>query len=304
MPNRFCAICGKNINESAPHYGMCLECYLKENPLFKLDSEFSLNVCLDCLNYSRKKEWHEPEIKDIFHIIEEALNEFMLENILKKDKIQFEIRFEENSFEYSSKDLLKTLNVKVIGLLRENPRIQHSEEIRINLNYELCDNCQKIRGGSYYTAIIQLRVKKETYFDTINEILNKIQRYTEKVFDKDPRHFISQIEDQKYGVDLYLSTTELMNYLISFLNSKYHFLLKRSKKLIGRDTQKGKNVYRLKALIKLLPINKGDLLLINEKEEYLVDTILKNKVILKDKYGEKITKDYQYFFNIDFRKIK
>jgi len=304
MPNRFCAICGKDINESAPHYGMCLECYLKENPLFKLDSEFSLNVCLDCLSYSRKKEWHEPEIKDIFHIIEEALNEFMLENILKKDKIQFEIRFEENSFEYSSKDLLKTLNVKVIGLLRENPRIWHSEEIRINLNYELCDNCQKIRGGSYYTAIIQLRVKKEKNFDVINEILNEIQRYTERLFDKDPRHFISQIEDQNYGVDLYLSTTELMNYLISFLNSKYHFLLKRSKKLVGRDTQKGKNVYRLKALIKLLPINKGDLLLINEKDEYLVDTILKNKVILKDKNGEKITKDYQYFFNIDFRKIK
>lgn len=303
MPNRFCAICGKEIDENAPHYGMCLECYLKENPLFSLENTFSINVCLDCLSYSKKKDWYEPKEKDIFYIIEDALKKFMLKPYLKLENIQFQSEFEEKSFEYSSKDLLKSLNVRIIGRLIDNPKIKHTEEVRINLNYELCDNCQKIRGGSYYTAIIQIRVKNEENFYLINKILNDIQKYTEKLFDKDPRHFISQIKNQKYGVDLYLSTHELMNYLISFLNSKYHFMLKRSKKLVGRDNQKGKNIYRLKTLIKLLPINKGDMLLINERKKYLIETILKNKVILKDMKGEKISKDFQYFFNVDFKKI-
>lgn len=303
MPNRFCAICGKKIDESAPHYGMCLECYLKENPLFTLQKNFSINVCLDCLSYSKKQQWYEPEIKDIFYIIEEAINSFILKSLLKNDTIQFEIEFDHNSFEYSSKDLLRTLKVIIVGKLKEKPRINHKEEIGVNINYELCDNCQKIRGGSYYTAILQLRVRKDQDFNLINEVLNEIQKYTEKLFDKDPRHFISEVKDQKYGVDLYLSTNEIMNYLISFLNNKYHFLLKRSKKLVGRDNQKGKNIYRIKTLLKFLPINKGDIILIDKGKKFVIDTILKNKIILKDHKGEKITKDFQYFFDIDFEKV-
>jgi NMD protein affecting ribosome stability and mRNA decay len=302
MPNRFCAICGNEIDASAPHYGMCLDCYLKENPLFKLEDSFSINICLDCLSYSKKQDWYEPEVKDKFYILEKALERFILKPYLKNNNIFFEIQFDEENFEYSSKDLLKTLNAKIIGSLKENPQIKHTEEIRININYELCDNCQKIRGGSYYTAIIQLRVKSEEDLGIINNILKDIEQYTEKLFEKDPRHFISQIKDQTNGIDLYLSTNELMNYLISFLNNKYNFLLKRSKKLVGRNNQKGKNIYRLKALIKLLPINKGDRLLINNIE-YLVDTILKNKIILKDQKGEKTTKNYQFFFSVDYKKI-
>jgi NMD protein affecting ribosome stability and mRNA decay len=302
MPNRFCAICGKEIDSSAPHYGMCLDCYLKENPLFVLKDSFSINICLDCFSYSKKQDWYEPEVKDKFYLLEEALERFILKPYLKNDNVFFEMQFDEENFEYSSKDLLKTLNVKIIGRLKENPRIKHTEEIRININYELCDNCQKIRGGSYYTAIIQLRVNSEEDLDIINNILKDIEQYTEKLFEKEPRHFISQIKDQTNGIDLYLSTNELMNYLITFLKNKYHFLLKRSKKLVGRDNQKGKNVYRLKASIKVLPINKGDTLLINNKE-YLVDTVLKNKIVLKDKKGEKITKNYQFFFSADYRKL-
>jgi len=304
MPNRFCAICGKKIDDSAPHYGMCLECYLKENPLFTVQNNFAFNVCLDCLSYNKKQEWFEPEVKDIFYIIKEVLNKFLLKSLIKKNTIQFEIEFDQNSFEYSSKDLLRSLNVIIIGKLIENPRINHKEEIRVNINYELCDNCQKIRGGSYYTSILQLRNIDDQNFDLINQVLKDIQSYTEKLFDKDPRHFISKLKDQKYGVDLFLSTNELMNYLISFLNNKYNFLLKRSKRLVGRDNQKGKNIYRIKALLKFLPFNKGDTILIGNKKRFVIDTILKNKVILKDYNGEKRTKGFKYFFDIDFEKVE
>jgi len=40
MPNRFCAICGINLGKEDPHFGMCLECYLKEHPLFELPDHF------------------------------------------------------------------------------------------------------------------------------------------------------------------------------------------------------------------------------------------------------------------------
>ena len=57
MVNRFCAICGKNLDENAPHFGMCLNCYLKEHPLFELPNRFSFKTCIDCGSYSIKEEW-------------------------------------------------------------------------------------------------------------------------------------------------------------------------------------------------------------------------------------------------------
>jgi len=73
-------------------------------------------------------------------------------------------------------------------------------------------------------------------------------------------------------------------------------LLKRSKKLVGRDNQKGKNLYRLKTLIKFLPVANNDIILI-DNQDFIVENIRKNKIILKSKNNSKLTKDYSYFFN-------
>ena len=95
---------------------------------------------------------------------------------------------------------------------------------------------------------------------------------------------------------MYLSTNELMNHIVKFMKSGHHFLLKRTKKLVGRDTQKGKNIYRLKTLIKFLPITIKDVLLIDD-QEFIVESITKNKVIMRNKYKNKLIKDFSYFFS-------
>jgi NMD protein affecting ribosome stability and mRNA decay len=165
----------------------------------------------------------------------------------------------------------------------------------------LCKNCTNLRGGTYYLSIIQLRVKHEEQFGLINNIIDEINEYVENLFKKDPKQYISKIEDQKYGVDLYLSTNELMNHLIKFLRSKYHFLYKRSKKLVGRDNQRGKNLYRFKSLIKILPVRINDELLI-EGQHFRVENIMKNKVIIRNENNTKFIKDYSYFFNENISK--
>lgn len=303
MVNRFCAICGKDISKrDSPHFGMCLECYLEENPLFKLTDDFTFKLCSNCLSYSKKERWIKPEVQDIYSVIREVINKYILEPYFKDKKIQFQIRLNESSFEYTSKNLLRYLEVIVDGTLRTNPKIKHSQIVDVNIKYELCKNCQKLKTGGF-NSILQIRVSDESQFGLIQDSLMKIQSYVESLFEKDNRQFISEIADQKYGVDLYLSTNELLNYLISFLRDKYHFLLKRTKKLVGRDSQKGKNVYRMKALVKFLPFSQKDQLKIDD-EIYNVDTILKNRVILKNKNGEKITKGFDYFFNKSCRIIE
>ena len=50
MARRFCAICGKKLDENAPHFSMCINCFAKENPLFEIPKEFSFRMCNECGN--------------------------------------------------------------------------------------------------------------------------------------------------------------------------------------------------------------------------------------------------------------
>ena len=296
MSRRFCAICGKDIDDTAPHFGMCIICYSKEHPLFELPGKFTIKICIDCGNYTLREEWFESQEKEIFSIIENAVRKFLLKPYSKESKINFSISFDESSLIYSSKDMLKSMTLVIDGMLTDNVTVKHQMNIKINLEYDLCKNCSNIRGGTYYLSIIQLRVKNEKEFNSIAEVLEKIHNYVEKLFEKDPRQYITKVEDQKYGVDLYLSTNELMNYIIKFLRANYHFILKRSKKLVGRDSQRGRNLYRFKSLIKFLPIHKNDTIYIEDRK-YYIDSISKSKVILRNHQGDKLIKDYSYFFN-------
>ncbi|MEJ2249584.1 MAG: NMD3-related protein [Candidatus Lokiarchaeota archaeon] len=295
MPNKFCMICGKALDKNAPNFSTCLECYIKENPLFELPESFNFKVCSDCFSYSKSNEWIRPENDDILDIIQSAVHTFLLEHFNNYEDIEFEFSFNKDNFGFTSKDLLDHLEVEIIGASLSDPRIVHKESMNINIHYDLCENCANIRGGMHYVSILQLRVKDESYFDNLKEIMDDIQVYMENLHQEDPKQYISKLVDQKNGLDLYLSTNQLLNYLISYLRSKYNFYMKRSKKLVGRDIQRGKNIYRLKSVLKFLPVDKGNIVVIGT-ERYVVDQILKNKVILKSESNQKITKRFQYFF--------
>jgi len=296
MPHRFCAICGKEINENAPHFGMCTACYLKENPLFELPKKFDLRICLDCYRYSIKEIWIKPGNSDFLAVIKEATHELLLNPLNKNQKLTFSIEIDQNSLIFSSKDLITALEMKIKGSIRDNSLIFNEYILKLLIRYELCNNCLNVRSGSYFTSILQLRVKNPSYFDFLKNVIDEINNFIKEEFNEDDKQYVSKMVDQKNGVDMYLSTIELMNHIISHLKPKYNYILKRSKKLVGRDRQKGKGIYRLKALMKFLPIKKNDIVKI-KNEEFVVEQILKNDVLLKNKKGEKLNKSFEYFFN-------
>jgi len=296
MPRKFCAICGKDINDNTPHFGMCFECYLNEHPLFKLDKSFHIKVCLDCGRYSKKENWFNSTSEEINEVIIDALDRFLLKSVNNIENIEFNIILNENSFNYSSKDLLVSLDVKIIGWLKGNQNIFHEEVVAVRIDYELCKNCTNLRGGMYFLSILQIRVSNPIYFNIIDAMINETYAYVENIFQKDDRQYISKLVEHKNGVDLLLSTNELMNHIVSYLKSKYYFELKRTKKLVGRDAQKGRNLYRLKTLIRLLPFKKNDKIMIND-ELFHIESISRKHVIIRDQLDNKSIKKYSYFFN-------
>ena len=295
MPKRFCAICGKDIDETAPHFGMCLSCYLKENPLFILPDHFELKICSYCGKFNKKDTWIQPESYEPLEIIEEALEKLLLKQIKNAQNIQFKIIPIEDSFTYSSKGLLNGLDLKVFGELVEDHKVYNEQELSVKVDYELCRNCTNLKGGTFFTSILQLRKEGDIY-KFLESVINNITSFVENVFEKDEKQYISNIIKQKNGFDLYLSTNELLNHIISYMKANYQFGLKRTKKLVGRDHQRGKNIYRLKAVIRFLPFKKGDYIDINSEILY-VEQIKSKSVILRDINKRRIIKDYDYFFN-------
>ncbi|MFW9771045.1 MAG: NMD3-related protein [Promethearchaeota archaeon] len=296
MPHRFCAICGINIKKDSPHVGLCLSCFLKENPLFDIPTNFDIKICPDCGSYSKREEWIQVDANDIFSIIEQAVSRFLLKPYLKSEKISFRLDYSKPSFEYTSEDRLCYLQINIRGQLKDDEKINSEQIIKVNINYELCKNCLNLRSGSYFLSILQLRVSNEIFFNLIKEALDYIQLYVEKLFERDKKQYISKVLDQKYGLDLMLSTNELLNHIISHLRNKFHFILKRTKKLIGRDIQKGKNIYRLKSLVRFLPFRKNDIIEI-ENHKYIIDNITKNKIVLKNEDNQKLVEGYSFFFS-------
>jgi nonsense-mediated mRNA decay protein 3 len=294
MPHRFCAICGLELDENAPHFGMCFNCYLEENPLFELPKSFNFKLCMDCLKYSKKEEWFKPAENEIFPVIEEVLTRFLLKKYTKQRLISFSFSFEK--LLYSSRDLLTSLDVIITGKMTGNHNFSHQETLRVIIDYELCKNCTNLRGGMYYLSIFQLRVNNTDQFGIIKEVLDEISLLVENLFSRDEKQYIAKIEDQLLGVDLYLSTNELMNRIISHIKAKHHFILKRTKKLVGRDSQKGRNIYRLKALIRFLPVRKNEYILINDSK-FFVENLTKNRVMLRDEKHTKLVKNFSFFFD-------
>jgi NMD protein affecting ribosome stability and mRNA decay len=304
MPKRFCAICGKDIDETAPHFSMCLDCYLKENPLFILPDHFNLKICNYCGKFTKKDTWIPSNSYETLEIIEEAIQILLLNQIKNAQSMRFKIIPIEESTIYSSNGLLISVDLKVLGELIEDHHIYNEQKITVKVNNELCKNCANLRGGTFFTSILQLRLDGDR-LKFLESVINDLTNLVEKLFEKDEKQYISNIVKQKNGFDLYLSTNELLNHIISYMKANYRFGLKRTKKLVGRDHQRGKNIYRLKAVMRFLPFNKGDYININD-ESYYVEQIKKKSVILRDNLERRIIKNYDFFFNekISLKKVE
>jgi len=302
-PTRFCSICGKEFSTNEKIYDKftCLRCYLKNKPLFLFQDIFYLNICLECGSFSKDskvKVWLTPSTENILEIVKSAINYYLLEPYGKKENIEFKLIILEEKISPNAK-IIEDIYLMITGVHIYDENLIYTQEIKVKLKYGHCDNCISIKQKKI-NAIIQLRVIFDEQHNLIEIAKEKIKNYIDNVSKKDSTEYITKIEYVKNGVDIFLSTQNQTNKIIRLLKPEYNFLIKSSKKLMSRDVQRGKNIYRIKTLIKFLPIEKEDEV-ITKNIKYIVDKIGKNKVYLIDTLGNRIIKNYQFFFS---KKVK
>lgn len=238
MMNRLCIKCGKDkelINE------FCKDCFIEENSLLKHFKEIRIIICSKCNSYLYKNSWRSDGCENLEENIENVSAKLFKEKIvlnpdvkLKNLKIKFDMPKNLKISNGSIVDVV--LNLDVTGSIKDID-IKENYEIPIKIKFSICNNCKKLKGR-YYEATLQIRPKNERVLKFVEEYCNNKKNV-----------FISKIEEEKYGYDIFLSDQKEARSLGSLLKKKFGGELKESKKLFGR--KEGKDIYRGTVLFRL-----------------------------------------------------
>ena len=295
MLKRFCAKCGKEISkgEFLPGY-ICSGCYYEKNPLFNLKEEYNVYMCNECKSFSfsqslDKSHWKAFTEVDFVKLLENALKTDLLNKISSKKSLDFKIEFDRESFEYSNGNYI-ICNITGNSSIEDR---QKSTECLVNIKKTTCPNCAKIHGKRF-EAVIQLRNSNLKKID-LNKIVEEIKEYVNEVHLNHYESFIIEVEKSNNGYDIKLSNKSLLKKIKSFIETQYYSINKISKKLVGKNPSTGGDLYRIYLLIRIIPLEKGDLIDISKKQ-YVIKRISNKEVYLENVESKKLILRKMKFF--------
>ncbi|HLD75741.1 MAG TPA: NMD3-related protein [Candidatus Norongarragalinales archaeon] len=209
MLHRFCPRCGNQEKEDEPFVGtFCRACYLSHESHFSVP-DLSLCTCTQCGRYRLKGFWSKPE----------ELEPFLGGKIRTPHKTE--------SFHADFSEEKNALSAHVhLRLSAHGASIPINSTVRIPLERMTCPDCMRASGG-YHEAILQVRGDDpKTVESRANALIRKLQKKT----------FISKIERQKNGIDVWIGDQRVLYELLAGTR------FTASRKLSGE--RGGKRLYR------------------------------------------------------------
>jgi len=163
----FCPVCGKESK------GICMECYLKRNPLGVRN--FELTICQKCGKIF-------PETGDD----EENLKHIALKNIFHGEMVKINAI----KIDYSKDQKFEKFMDLKIHLFCEykSQKFENEQSITVKVLKTPCKACSR-RSGHYCETVLQLRGDREKIKDAFKKI---------------DKNFVSSIDELKEGIDVYL----------------------------------------------------------------------------------------------------
>ncbi len=258
--SKFCYKCGALEEQKGPLIeGLCPDCFLEDNPIYKVPENLDLIICPSCSAYQMDGVWKDVEKDPVSEYIE-AAKELVLSRlrVLQKDSLGLRyVDLDESESvdvsleaEYSPQDTI-TVSLELYARFsesQEEPFVDR-EEVLVNIVKKTCDVCQKQASG-YYEAILQIRGEKELSDEQMSEIFKKLEV---EVFEKQNwsrDEFVSKIKRKHGGMDFYASSTELARELARYLKKEYDAETSESAELIGQ-TSDGREKYRVTVVARL-----------------------------------------------------
>ena len=251
-----CVKCGKHVTKNIK--GLCPECYTKSQKIFFLPKKLNLEKCSHCGSYKTGNGWQQGS--DIPQMV---LN----------GKITWDVNITDPHFKIDTK--YNSWMIHCQGKVH-NKDVIESYNLPVKIHTTACPRCSMIKGG-YYEALIQVRGTKRNLTSDEKTMIHQI--ISKKIANaKDPRAFITKIDELPHGVDYYLGEQHISESLTRQLKQHFHATTKKSVSLMG--VKDGQKIYRVTHLIRLPAVNSKDIIQFHDVLYQVVD--LKNRVVLRN----------------------
>lgn len=289
----FCPKCGETIKpEEVSFYKKhfsCRVCYSPGIGEITHSKQYTIYLCSGCLSYvfNRKPKnslWKKIEYDEVNQLIRLILEKEVIGTFPIESRDTYEIGIP------PIREIPSKVNVTLSA-----PK--DSSEITILLKQALCKTCNKLLSRRF-DAVIQLRtikMKSKKSKEILDSLIDEVIEHAQKIQQKYPEQFISDIEELPQGFDLKLSIKSMMTSIQSYLTSRYAFIVKTSKKLMGKNPNTGGDLYRTYVLLRYIPFQVNKIIRIQNKA-YSVKKIQANRIILEDMESHDLkTHNFDYF---------
>ena len=304
MVKRFCPKCGEIITTGFQNPGFfCKTCYSNQNNVINISSEYTITICENCHSFKIKdkkesNKWILDYEDDFYRMLKKAIFDYALQVPLEQQEIHYKLELNQESLQISNGNYV----LCVLSRVNDTGNIESVNNFKVHIKNGYCINCVNLMGKRY-SSIIQLRKGKKNE-SKIEKILSDIKFYAEKLYRDNPEYNIVDIIETNNGYDLKLSNIGILKKIHSYIESKYNFIVKKTKTLVGVNSNTGGNLYRTCLLLRTLPVEEGDTIEY-KNEQYTVLKIYQKSVHLENAENKKsILKKFKFFEKKDVKLIQ
>ncbi|MDR2545769.1 MAG: hypothetical protein LBD03_09625 [Methanobrevibacter sp.] len=249
----FCYLCGKS---EVLMDGLCKNCYPKQYHILTVPSNISVKICAHCNAKFFDGKWVDANLiqeEIIYRAIEESIivNPSSKNPVIDMNIIQIRGTIAESVVEAT--DI-------VCGV-----EVYETHDINVRLNKGVCPTCSK-RNSNYYEAVIQLRSQMKKIDDKKKDEIDVfIDKYLDKLYIKDKLAYVSQRVEIKEGVDYYIGSLKSARKLSSAIQENFGGVITESERLVTKNRDTGKNIFRVWIAIRLPSFFVGDFIEFEDK---------------------------------------
>ena len=242
-----CPKCGRECDKFFD--SVCKDCFFETFKLFELPLVLHVRMCSGCGAYFHRSKWENiGNLEDV--VLKAVENALFIHNEAGDAEVHLEPR-EVTPYIY-------VVRVEVAAIVRGEP-IHAEAEIEVRVQRTACDMCSRESGG-YFEAIIQIRAAGRFPTEEERRRCSAIVREAMESMRKkgDRLAFISYIQEQKGGLDLYMGSMNASRQVCRLIISELGGNFSESPTLVGMKD--GKNLYRITFAVRLPEFRPGDVI--------------------------------------------
>lgn len=249
----FCLLCDK---EEELFDGLCKSCYLKEFEAVKVPEYATFTVCSHCGATLKHNKWIQVGYYD-----DEIINDAIQKDIIINEKLVNPDTYTEIT---NNRGTVYECILHASGEVLDTP-IDVEYPLEVKVEKGVCPDCSKFYSG-YYEAVIQLRADdRRLEDDEIKQadefIANEIQRLckTNKLA------YVTERIVLKEGIDYQVGSYNAAHKIGVNLQKQFGGIITESRKIVGHDKSRSKDLYRSWVSVRLPSFHKDDFIEYKDK---------------------------------------